>query len=96
VAGQDVAGGITPDAASFPGSEEFRMVRAIALLALMEAARHGEYRATFRGFRVEALRQCPAGADAFVDVHLCVSLGRTVVERGNVATSNAGAAEPLS
>lgn len=94
MAGQDVAGGITSDAASFPGSEEFRMVRAIALLALVEAARHGEYRATFRGFRVEALRRCPPGADAFVDVHLCVSLGMAVVERGNVVTNDAGAVEP--
>ena len=33
---------------SLPGAEEFRMVRAIALLALLEAARDGEYRATFR------------------------------------------------
>ena len=92
--GRDVAGGSAHEASSFPGSEEFRMVRAIALLALVEAARHGEYRATFRGFRVEALRQCPPGADAFVDVHLCVSLGRAVVERGNVVTNDAGAVEP--
>jgi hypothetical protein len=94
VTAQGVAGSSAHEATSFPGSEEFRMVRAIALLALVEAARHGEYRATFRGFRVEALRQCLPGADAFVDVHLCVSLGRAVVERGNVVASDAGAAEP--
>lgn len=79
----------------FPSTEELRMVRAIALLALLEAARHGEYRATFHGFRVQALRQCSApGADAFVEVNLCVSLGKTVVERGLVATTDADAMEP--
>ncbi len=71
------------------------MVRAIALLALLEAARHGEYRATFRGFRVQALRQRPAlDADAFVKVNLCVSLGRAVIERSVLATNDAEATEP--
>jgi hypothetical protein len=63
--------------ARFLSAEELRMVRAIALLALLEAARHGEYRASFHGFRVQALRQCTAfGADVFVEVNLCVSFGR--------------------
>ena len=71
------------------------MVQAIALLALLEAARHGEYRATFRGFRVQALRQCAAqDADSVAQVNLCVSLGKTVVVRGLVATTDAGAMEP--
>ena len=71
------------------------MVRAIALLALLEAARHGEYRATFHGFRVQALRKCSApGSEAFVEVNLCVSLGKTVVERSLVAATDADAMEP--
>lgn len=79
----------------FPSAEELRMVRAIALLALLEAARHGEYRATFRGFRVQALRRRPTpDADAFVEVNLCVSLGRAVIERSVLATSDAEATEP--
>ncbi|MGQ0522119.1 MAG: hypothetical protein ACT4P8_00475 [Betaproteobacteria bacterium] len=79
----------------FPNAEELRMVRAIALLALQEAARHGEYRATFHGFRVQALRKCLApGSEAFVEVNLRVSLGKTVIERSLVATSDADAMEP--
>ena len=69
----------------FPSAEELRMVRAIALLALLEAARRGEYRASFHGFRVQALRQSSApGAHVFVEVNLCVSLGKFVVERSLV------------
>ncbi len=93
---KDVAAWAAGDPVSFPSTEELRMVRAIALLALLEAARHGEYRATFHGFRVQALRQCSApGADVFVEVNLCMSLGKTVVERGLVATTDAGAVEPM-
>jgi len=80
--------------ASLPGAEEFRMVRAIALLALVEAARDGEYRATFHGFRIHARRQCPPDADAYVEVNLCVSLGKAIVERSVVATSDAEVREP--
>lgn len=70
----------------FPSAEELRMVRAIALIALLEAARHGEYRASFHGFRVQALRQCSApDSDVFVEVNLYVSLGESVVERSLVA-----------
>ena len=49
------------------------MLRSIALFALPEAARHGEYRATFRGFRVHARRQPQGvGDDVRVDVILGV------------------------
>ena len=83
------------EAMRFPSAEELRMVRAIASLALLEAARRGEYRATFRGFRVQALRKRPApDANAFVEVNLCVSLGSAVIERSVVATTRAEATEP--
>jgi hypothetical protein len=74
------------------------MVRAIALLALVEAARHGEYRATFHGFRVQAARRCsaPGGSDAHIEVNLIVSLGTSIVERSVVAASNAEGMEPKS
>ena len=42
-----IAAAAASEPALCPSSEELRMVRAIALLALQEAARHGEYRATF-------------------------------------------------
>ena len=58
------------------------MVRAIALLALLEAMHHGEYRATFHGFRVEAVRRHGLGHIASsVEVSLAVTLAGTVVER---------------
>lgn len=92
---KDTAAPARGEALRFPSAEELRMVHAIAMLALVEAARRGEYRATFRGFRVQALRQCPEpGADAFVEVNLCVSLGETVIERSLLAATDAGAAEP--
>ena len=76
----------TGEPTSFPSAEELRMVRAIALIALLEAARNGEYRASFHGFRVQALRQCAVpGAEVFVEVNLCVSLGKNVFERSSVA-----------
>lgn len=66
----------------FPSAEDMRMVRAIALLALLEAAHHGEYRATFRGFRVEAVRRDGLGQSApTVEIHLVVTFAGTVVER---------------
>ncbi len=94
--GENIADDIAGDAGGVPGVEELRMVRAIAGMALMEAARCGEYRATFRGFRVEARRQCPAGAGARIDVRLCVSLGQAVVEHGLLATIDTCAVEPKS
>jgi hypothetical protein len=70
------------DPRRFPSAEDLRMVRAIALLALLEAVRHGEYRATFRGFRVEAIRRHGLGRAApTVEVHLVVTLSGKVVER---------------
>jgi hypothetical protein len=85
------------DPLRFPSAEELRMVRAIALLALLEAERHGEYHASFHGFRVQALRQGAAsGADAVVAVDLCVSLGETVVERSVVAATGAPGMEPTA
>ena len=92
---EDISARATGEPVHFPSGEELRMVRAIALLALMEAARHGEYRASFHGFHVQALRQCATpGSDAFVEVNLCVSLGKTVVERSLVAATDADAMEP--
>lgn len=80
----------------YPGAEELRMVRAIARLALLEAARHGEYRATFHGFSVLARRQCPISGDGVVvAVNLCVLLGRTVVERSLVRTMNDAVMEQM-
>ena len=77
-----------------PRSEELRMVRAIALLALREAVRHGEYRATFHGFRVQALRKCSApGSEPFVNVYLRVSFGKAAVECGLVAATDVDAME---
>lgn len=72
------------------------MVRAIALLALLDAARYGEYRATFHGFCVDARRKHPpSGFNTSVEVDFCVSLGKIVVERGLVATTSASAMEPI-
>ena len=80
----------------FPSVEEIRMLRAIALIALLEAAGKGEYRACFHGFRIQALRHCSApGSRVLVEVNLCVSFAETVVERGVVITTDAGAVEPI-
>ena len=66
----------------FPSAEEMRMVRGIALLALLKAARQGEYQATFHGFRVEAVRRDGIHDTApIVEVHLAVTLAGAVVER---------------
>lgn len=80
----------------YPGAEELRMVRAIARLALLEAARHGEYRANFHGFSVLARRQCPISGDGVVvALNLCVLLGRTVVERSLVRTMDSAVMEQM-
>lgn len=72
------------------------MVRAIAQLALLEAARHGEYRATFHGFGVLAWRQCPISRDGVVvAVNLYVLLGVTVVERSLVRTMDSAVMEQI-
>ena len=76
----------TCEPACFPSAEELRMVRAIALIALIEAACRGEYRASFHGFRVQAVRQCVVpDADVIVDVYLCVRLGNRLVEHSVLA-----------
>jgi hypothetical protein len=87
--------GAAVEPACFPSSEEIRMARSIALLALMEAQRHGRWGASFRGFRIQALRQGPAGGFAtFSEVSLSVSRGQAVVARFRVITNYAEAMEP--
>jgi hypothetical protein len=83
---RDILAGVSGEPMHFPSTEVLRMVRAIVLLALQEAARYGVYRASFQGFRVQALRHSSVpGSDAFVEVNLRVSLGSAVVECGVVA-----------
>ena len=69
----------------YPDAEELRMVRAIALRAVLEAAHRGEYRARFRGCSVHAWRR-PAEADAaqVLEVRLAIALGATSDERYRV------------
>ena len=87
--------GAAVEPACFPSSEEIRMVRSIALLALMEAVRHGRWGASFHGFRVLAQRQDLArGFAAFTEVSLSVSLGQAVVARCRVTANYASAMEP--
>ena len=72
------------------------MVRAIARLALLEAASHGEYRATFHGFSVLARRQCPiSGNGVVVAVNLYVLLGVTVIERSLVRAMDSAVMEQM-
>ena len=86
--------GAAVEPACFPSTEEVRMVRSIALLALMEAQRHGRWSASFHGFRVQAERQGPArGFAAFTEVSLSVSLGQVVVARFRVTANYARAME---
>ena len=87
--------GAAAEPACFPSTEEIRMVRSIALLALMEAQRHGRWGASFHGFRVQAQRQGPAsGFATLTEVSLSVSLGQAVVARCRVTTTYADAMEP--
>lgn len=87
--------GAAVELACFHSTEEVRMVRSIALLALMEAVRHGRWGASFHGFRVQAQRQGPArGFAAFTEVSLSVSLGQAVVARFRVTANYASAMEP--
>ena len=58
------------------------MVRAIARLALFEAARHGEYHASFHGFRVDAVRGSPPAETDVSEVCFRVSHRTLLVERG--------------
>lgn len=87
--------GADAEPACFPGTEEVRMVRSIALLAIMEAVRQGRWGASFRGFRVQALRQgSTRGGAAFTEVSLSVSFGKAVVARCRVIANYAHAMEP--
>lgn len=87
--------GVGAEPACFPSTEEIRMVRSIALLALMEAQRHGRWGASFRGFRIQAQRQGPArGFATFSEVSLSVSLGQAVVARFRITANYASAMEP--
>lgn len=79
---------------SMANVEEFRMLRAIAFLALLEAVRDGEYCATFHGYCVHARRDCRANSDELAEVELCVSIGKALVERSIVIISDAGVREP--
>ncbi|MCC7082086.1 MAG: hypothetical protein IT530_15545 [Burkholderiales bacterium] len=74
------------------------MVRAIAFLAISEGARHGEYRATFHGFCVQAARRCcaSAGSGARLQVDLIVSFGTSIVEQSVLGVSDARRMEPNS
>ena len=95
VSGSDSAVDAAAESACFPSIQEIRMVRSIALLALMEAQRHGRWGASFHGFRVQAQRQGPARSfAAFTEVSLSVSLGQAVVARSRVTTDYAEAMEP--
>lgn len=68
----------------FPSIEELRMLRAIVLIAVVEAAGTGEYRASFRGFRVHAWRINPQSPGIFVPVRLETRCGTSVLERSDV------------
>ena len=63
-------------------AQELRMVRAIARLALFEAARHGEYHASFHGFRVDAMRDSPRADSDMSEVCFRVSHSAILLERG--------------
>lgn len=66
----------------YPGAEELRMVRAIARCALVEAARLGEYHASFHGFQVDGMRQSPAAGSDLSAVSFLVSHRAMFLERG--------------
>lgn len=63
----------------FPSAEEMRMVRAIVPLAVLEAARQGECRATFRGFLIEAVRHKLGRTASWIEVSVVVTLRGTVM-----------------
>jgi hypothetical protein len=68
----------------FPSAEELRMLRAIVLIAVAEAACTGEYRASFRGFRVHAWRINRPSHGRFVPVRVETRCGTVVLERSKV------------
>ena len=67
-----------------PSIEELRMLRAIVLIALADAACRGEYRASFRGYRVHAWRIVLPSRGFFVPVRVETRCGRVVLERSDV------------
>ena len=72
------------------------MLRAIACGALHQAARHREYHASFRGFRIHALRRrAIPGFDDILEVLVSVSFGGMLLERELVATKISSEPEPL-
>jgi len=67
---------------TFSGSEEVRMVRAIALSAVTEALIRGESHVSFHGFRIYAARlPCDHENDSVVRVELVVRLDGHIVDR---------------
>ena len=58
------------------------MVRAIARFALLEAARQGQYHASFHGFRVDAMRESPAAGSDVSAVSFIVSHRALLIEGG--------------
>ena len=60
------------------------MLRAIVLIAVAQAAYTGEYRASFRGFRVHAWRIVLPSCGLFVPVRVETLYGTVVLERCNV------------
>jgi hypothetical protein len=81
--------------AVFPSAEEIRMVRSIAVLALIEASRTGSYTASFHGFRIQAVRHGPtSGFASSAVLTLSVSLGDVLVARFWIPANYAQAMEP--
>ena len=79
-----------------PEAEELRMLRAISLHAVVHAAHHREYRASFHGFHVHALRQRSIpGFDGLRAVSLCVTFGRTLLECELIEMSVRNDLEPI-
>jgi hypothetical protein len=74
--------------ASLPGAEEFRMVRAIALLALHGSrARRGGIAPPSTAFAFMPAAMSTGTRMRYVEVNLCVSLGQAIVERCRVVAT---------
>jgi hypothetical protein len=75
--------GVARIAHALPGAEEERMIRAIARSTVFEAVRHGEGRASFLGYDIEAMR---LGTDRAgyprVEVTLRAAASGRLLERG--------------
>jgi hypothetical protein len=65
----------------FPSIEELRMLRAIAMIAVAYAACLGEYRASFRGYRVHAWRIGPVATGSIAHVRMETRYGAVIMER---------------